>query len=166
MKKIIITTCLLAAFAGISKAQTTNTAITEHDPTIKAKDDQVKTEIIDPARKAASPGDPDWDAIRKAVAAKFDPVTADRTVTKAKIYYYYAKDKAIFCTNIVKYTNNWELANDYPLLNLNAGMILQSDHNPAEIKEALRWAKAAADSDPANEKYKATYDALKAKAGQ
>lgn len=155
-------TCLLAgAFAA--RAQTTNNAVTEHDPAVKAKDDQIKTEIIDPARKAAQPGDPDWAAIQKTVAAKYDAITADRTVTKAKIYYYYAKDKAVFCSNIVHYTNNWELANDYKLLNLNAGMILQSDTNPAELKEALRWAKAAADSDPANEKYQATYETLKAK---
>jgi hypothetical protein len=162
MKKLIITLLFGAAFYG-ANAQTTNTAITEHDPAVKAKDDQIKTGLIDPARKAAQPGEPDWDAIQQAIAAKYDATTADRTITKAKIYYYYAKDKAIFCTNIVHYTNNFELANDYPLLNLNAGMILQSDNNPAELKEALRWAKATADSDPGNEKYKATYEALKAK---
>jgi len=162
MKKIIITLLLGTTFYG-ANAQTTNTAITEHDPAVKAKDDQIKTELIDPARKAAQPGEPEWDTIQKTVASKYDPVTADRTVTKAKIYYYYAKDKTIFCTNIVHYTNSFELANDYPLLNLNARMILQSDNNPAEFKEALRWAKAAADSDPSNEKYKATYEALKAK---
>lgn len=154
---------LLLAAVYCCKAQTTNAAVTEHDPAVKAKDDQIKTELIDPARKAAQPGEPDWDAIQKTIVAKYDAVTADRTVTKAKIYYYYAKDKAVFCTNIVHYTNAYELANDYPLLNLNAGMILQSDTNPAELKEALRWAKAAADSDPNNEKYKATYEALKAK---
>jgi len=164
MKKIIITVLLGTAIYSCP-AQTTNTAVTEHDPVVKAKDAQIKTDIIDPARKAASPGEPDWEAIQKAVAAKYDAVTADRTVTKAKIYYYYAKDKATFCTNIVHYTNAYELANDYPLLNLNAGMILASDTNPAELKEALRWAKAAADSDPSNEKFKATYNALKEKAG-
>lgn len=165
MKKIIITLVLGAAMYNC-QAQTTNTVVTEHDPAVKAKDAQIKTELIDPAEKAASPGDPDWEAIRKTVAAKYDAVTADRAVTKAKIYYYYGKDKAVFCTNIVHYTNNFELANDYPLLNLNAGMILASDTNPAELKEALRWAKVAADSDPNNAKYQATYTALKAKAGQ
>jgi len=165
MKNIIITLVLAGAFYS-ANAQTTNTVLTEHDPVVKAKDDQVKTEFIDPARKAASPGDPDWDAIQKTIAAKYDAVTADRTITKAKIYYYYAKDKAIFCTNIVHYTNSYELANDYPLLNLNADMILASDNNPAELKEALRWAKVTADSDPSNEKFKATYESLKAKTGQ
>jgi len=164
MKKILISIILAGAFYGAS-AQTTNTAITEHDPAVKAKDDQIKTELIDPARKAASPGDPDWEAIQKTIAAKYDAVTADRTLTKAKIYYYYAKDKGIFCTNIVHYTNAFELANDYPLLNLNAGMILQCDNNPAELKEALRWAKAAADSDPNNEKYAVTVKALEEKIG-
>ncbi len=165
MKFMIITACLfMAAFAA--QAQTTNTAVTEHDTAVKAKDDQVKTEIIDPARHAASPGDPDWDAIQKQVTAKYDAVTADRTVTKAKIYYYYAKDKTIFCTNIVHFTNNFELANDYKLLNLNAGMILQSDDKPAELKEALRWAKAAAAGDPGNPAYAQTVDALQQKLGQ
>lgn len=164
MKKL-----LMMAFLGCgiaAHAQTTNNAVTEHDPAVKAKDDQVKTELIVPAEKAAAPGAPDWDAIQKTVAAKYDAVTADRTVTKAKIYYYYAKDKAIFCTNIVHYTNNWELANDYKLLNLNAGMILASDTNAAELKEALRWAKVAAAGDPNNEQYAQTVAALEEKIGQ
>jgi len=165
MKKIIITT-LLSTALYCCQAQTTHTAITEHDPAVKARDSQVKTEIIDPARNAAQPGEPDWDGIQKTIAAKYDPTTADRTVTKAKIYYYYPKDKAVFCTQIVKYTNNYELVNDYPLLNLNAGMILQWDTNPAELKEALRWAKAAADSDPANAKFQTTYEQLKARVEQ
>jgi hypothetical protein len=165
MKKTLIT-LLLGAAIYRCQAQTTNTAITEHDPTIKAKDEQIKAEIIDPARKAASPGDPDWGTVTKTIIVKYDAVTADRTVTKAKIYYYYSRDKGIFCTNIVHFTNNWELANDYQLLNLNAGMILQWDDNPTELKEALRWAKAAADSDPTNEKFKITYDALSAKVSQ
>jgi len=163
MKKLIFTALLLISFATITKAQATNPAMTEHDPSIRVKDSLIKVEIITPARKAASPGDPDWDALTKAITAKYDAITADRTVCKAKIYYYYSRDKAVFCTNIIHYTDAYELANDYKLLNLNAEMILQSDDNAAELKEALRWAKAAADSDSSNDKYKATYEALQQK---
>lgn len=162
MKKIIITLLLVVAICRCW-AQTTNVSMTEHAPSVKAKDDQIKTNLIDPAVEAAAQDAPDWAALQKAITAKYDAVTADRTVTKAKIYYYYAKDKAVFCTNIVHYTNNYELANDYPLLNLNAGMILASDTDPAELKEALRWAKTAADAQPDNEKFRQTYTALKAK---
>lgn len=165
MKQIILTALLGAAIYS-AKAQTTDIAITEHNPAIKTKDSLINVQIIKPARQAAAPGDPDWDAIQKTITAKYDGTTADRTITKAKIYFYYNKDWPKFCTGIVHYTDNWELANDYPLLNLNAGMLLQWDTNPTELKEALRWAKAAANSDPNNEKFKTTYDALSAKVSQ
>src|ERR1700744_5669246 len=144
MKKIIIT-LLLGAAMYTSQAQTTNTVITEHDPAVKAKDDQIKTEIIDPARTAANGQAPDWEAIQKTITAKYDAVTADRTITKAKIYFYYGKDWPQFCAGIVHFTNNWELTNDYKLLNLNAGMILKNSSDPSQLKEALRWAKASAE---------------------
>jgi len=161
MKKYIIIALLSAA--TITKAQTTNNAITEHDPAVKAKDAQIKTDIIDPAEQAAPGQAPDWMALTKTITEKYDAVTADRTVTKAKIYFYFGKDWPTFCAAIVHFTQNWELADDYKLLNKNADMILQHSENPGELKEALRWAKAAADSDPANEKYKGTYEALRQK---
>jgi hypothetical protein len=42
-------------------------------------------------------------------------------------------------------------------------MILKSSTDPKEWAEALRWSKAAVDSDPNNVDYKATYTALQAK---
>ena len=160
MKKFLLM-AVLCAFYSAGHAQTSNKAITEKNPEIKAKDEKIKTELIGPAQKAALPGEPDWEAIAKTITAKYDAVTADRTVTKAKIYYYYNKDWPLFCAGIVHYTNNWELADDYALLNLNAGMILQYSKAQAELKEALRWAKAAAAGNPANEKYQVTYNAIK-----
>ena len=38
----------------------------------------------------------------KAITEKYDATTADRTISKAKIYFYYAKDKAVFCKEIVQ----------------------------------------------------------------
>lgn len=154
---------LLALAIAFAKAQTTNTSLTEHDAAVKTKDDAIKKEIIDPAEQEANGEAPDWTALTRTITQKYDATTADRTVTKAKIYFYYYKDWPAFCTNIVNYTNHYELANDYKLLNGNAGMILKNCNDPAQLKEALRWSKAALDSDPTNEKYKATFDALNAK---
>src|ERR1700749_2995447 len=108
MRKITLTALLLLTLTTITKAQATNPAMTEHDPAVRAKDSLIKVQLIDPARKSASPGDPDWDALTKAITTKYDAITADRTVCKAKIYYYYSKDKAVFCTNIIHYTDAYE----------------------------------------------------------
>jgi hypothetical protein len=153
----------LILLTGLAKAQTTNTAITEHDPAVKAKDAEIKTTIIDPAGQAANGGAPDWTALTQTITQKYDAVTADRTLTKAKIYYYYSKDWPAFCENIVHYTDKYELAGDYKLLNGNAGMILKNSIDAAQLKEALKWSKAALDSDPNNTQYKATYDGLTSK---
>jgi hypothetical protein len=159
MKKLLFT-ALLAGIIIAAKAQTTNTAITEHDPAIKTKDANIKTTIIAPAQKDAGDDAPDWTALQQTITEKFDAVTADRTVTKAKIYYYYAKDWPTFCDGIVHYTDNWELANDYKLLDANAGMILKNSTDQAQLKEAQKWAKMAMDGDPSNPDYKTTYQAL------
>ena len=162
MKRLALLILLLPA-AAFCQAQTSNKAITEHDPAVRAKDSTIKVTIIDPATQAAAPGDPDWAALTQTISQKYDAVTADRTVTKAKIYFYYGKDWAQFCKAIVHYTDNWELGTDYKVLNLNAGMILQNSSDQDDLKEAAKWSKAAADSDPDNQAYQATYNALKAK---
>src|SRR5947209_5726932 len=125
MKKINILTVVLFLIAGIAGAQTTNKTLTTHDPATKAKDSIAIHSIILPAEKAAGAEAPDWAAITRTVTKQYDAVTADRTVTKAKIYFYYNKDWGQFCAGIVNYTNHYELADDYKLLNLNAGMIAQ-----------------------------------------
>lgn len=159
MKKLFII-ILLAASATISRAQTTNTAITEHDPAVKAKDADIKNNIIDPTEQSANGEAPDWDALTQTITQKYDAVTADRTVTKAKIYFFYGKDWTAFCDGIVHYTDNWELANDYKLLNGNANMILKNGTNQAQLKEAQKWAKMALDGDSSNTDYKTTYQAI------
>jgi hypothetical protein len=159
MKKLLLF-ILLASAITAAKAQTPNAAITEHDPAIKAKDVDVKTKIIDPAEKDAGDDAPDWDELNKTITTKYDAVTADRTITKAKIYYYYNKDWPSFCDGILYYTDNWELANDYKLLNGNAVMILQNSADQAQLKEAQKWAKMAMDGDANNADYKTTYQAI------
>jgi hypothetical protein len=163
MKNSILSMIAVLASILTANAQTNNKTLTEHDPAIQAKDAQVKSQIIDPAQQVAGEEAPDWAALTKTITAKFDATTADRTITKAKIYFYYNKDWPQFCAGIVNYTNHYELADDYHVLNLNAGMILKNSDDPKQFKEALRWAKAAADSDPANAPYKETYESLKAK---
>lgn len=159
MKKLLLIG-ILAGTVYTVKAQTTNTAITEHDAAVKAKDADIKTNIIGPAEQDANGEAPDWDALKKTITQKYDLTTADRTVTKAKIYYYYAKDWPAFCEGIVHYTDNFELANDYPLLNKNAGMILKNSNDTAQLKEAQKWAKLAMDGDGSNADYKTTYQAI------
>lgn len=163
MKKLFIITLLAAASASIAKAQTTNNAITEHDPAVKAKDADIKTNIIDPAEQAADGQAPDWENLKQTITQKYDAATADRTITKAKIYFYYGKDWPTFCAGIVHYTDNWELANDFPLLDKNAQMILKNSTDPAQLKEAQKWAKLAMDGDPNNAGYKATYQQITGK---
>lgn len=159
MKKLLIIT-LLACTVTIAKAQTSNTAITEHDPAVKTKDADIKTNIVAPAVQDANGEAPDWKALTQTITQKYDAVTADRTVTKAKIFFYYGKDWPAFCDGIVHYTNNWELANDYPLLSKNAKMILDNSNDPTQLKEAQKWAKLAVDGDGSNADYKTTYQAI------
>jgi hypothetical protein len=165
-KAIFLFSISIFLLANISKAQTTNKGITEHDPTTAAKDAKIKTEMIDYAVESANVEGPNWDALYTAIKTKYDSITADRTVTKAKIYFYCNQDWPEFCTAIVNYTNHYELKDDYKLLNLNASMILKTADDQSQLKEALRWAKAAFESDHSNTDYKATYVALKAKINQ
>ena len=159
MKKLLIILLLVGPITR-AKAQTTDTANTEHNSAVKAKDADVKRNVIDPAVKSAGRVAPDWMAITKAITQKYDGVTADRTVTKAKIFFYYFKDWPAFWESIVHYTNNYELADDYPLLSKNAEMVLKNTNASADLKDAQKWSKLALNSDPNNTAYKNTYDAL------
>lgn len=159
MKKIIFIALLAGATISV-KAQTTNNAVTEHDPAIKTKDADIKTNIIDPAVRDAGGQAPDWTALTETITKKYDATTADRTVTKGKIFFSYYKDWPTFCAAIVHFTDNYELANDFPLLNKNAQMILKNSSDPAQLKAAQKWAKLAMDGDPNNAGYKSTYTQL------
>jgi hypothetical protein len=128
-------------------------------------DKVILQEILLPAIHTASEQhqEPDWAVIRTTLAARYDPSYADRNVTKAKIYFFYGKDWAQFCTAIVQYTQSYEYRDSLSLMNKNAKMILSHSQNAADWKAALGWVKYATAKEPSNEAYKATYDALTAK---
>jgi len=163
MRKFPLIAILLFLLISVAKAQTTNTGVTEHDPAIRAKDSTIKVNLIGPAEQSAGGEAPDWAALTQTITQKYDAITADRTITKAKIYFYYYKDWPTFCDAIVHYTDKYELSNDYKLLNKNAGMILKNSTDAAQLKEAQKWAKAALDSDPNNTDFKTTCDGLTSK---
>src|SRR5580698_5080202 len=71
-------------------------------------DNVIMTRIIHPAEERAGSGGPNWVAISQQVRASYTDVQTDRAITKSKIYYYYAKDWAQFCTAIVHYTETYE----------------------------------------------------------
>ena len=99
---------------------------------------------------------PDWDALIKTITGKYDQVFADRTVTKAKIYYSYGKDWPVFTAAIVHYTEAYENKEDYKLMNKNANFILKYSSDKSELKTALGWMQPAAAKEPANETYRET----------
>jgi len=161
---------LMTGFAALmigathaAAAQATDNKVTEHDPAVNTKDSLVKVQIIDPAEQLAAGKAPDWSALTQTIVQKYDSVTADRTITKAKIYYYYGKDWPQFTAGIVHYTNNYELATDYNVLNANANWILKFSKDPKELQEAQRWAEAAVKGNPAEAAYKSTLAAVQEK---
>jgi hypothetical protein len=119
--------------------------------------------IINPAEESAGSGAPNWAVISQQVRASYTEIQTDRAVTKAKIYYYYAKDWAQFSTAIVHYTDAYEDKDDGALMNKNAKMILDHSPDPKEWKAALAWIQHVLDKAPDNQAYKATRDALNAK---
>jgi len=106
---------------------------------------------------------PDWKVLRTTIVTQYGDAYADRTITKAKIFYYYSKDWPQFSSALVQYTNNYEYRDSLPLMNMNAKMVLDHSNNPGDLKAAQAWIKYASDKNPSNEEYKATYDALSAK---
>ncbi|HSZ87359.1 MAG TPA: hypothetical protein VK787_15105, partial [Puia sp.] len=72
------------------------------------KDNIIKIEIIDPAVREANGEAPDWNSLTVEIAKKYDVTYADRTVTKAIIYFTYGKDWPTFTAVIVKYTVKYE----------------------------------------------------------
>jgi hypothetical protein len=147
------------------------TAQSDHrldDQTIQT-DKTIRAQIIKPFIAAADQQgqQPDWKILRTSIVAQYGDGDADRTITKARLIYYYGKDWAQFSTNLVQYTQKYEYKDSLSLMNMNAKMILDKSTNPADWKAALSWVKYASDRNPSNEEYKATYDALNAKvAGQ
>jgi len=162
MKKPTTIALLLAAAVFFNRANAQNQ--TEHDPTIRSKDSLIKVNMIDPAEAGGQT--PDWLKLTKTISAQYDAVYADRTITKAKIYFYYGKDWPQFCAAIVHYTNKYEDPNDLPLMSMNAQYILAKSTDKSELQSALQWSKKAAAGEPSNQIYKDTEKALQAKLDQ
>jgi len=125
-------------------------------------DKVVIAQIITPAEQQAARQNqpPAWDEMTKEITAKYSATEADRAVTKARIYFYYGKDWALFSAALVHYTTAYEDKEDLRLMNKNATYVLQHSTNPEEWKTARGWVKHAVDKEPSNATYKATYDAL------
>lgn len=134
-------------------------------PEIKRKDSVILADIINPSVIKAKQENqtPEWVLLGENITGKYNADYADRTITKAKIYYYYSKDWPLFCTALVHYTDRYEPKTDVKLMNKNAKMILQYSTNQVELKAAFGWSIIAINADPGNAAYKETYEALKAK---
>ena len=159
MKRIIASAAfMIIGFASL-QAQFVNT------PEVKKKDSIIMTDIVNPSvNKSRQQNEtPDWAFLTTTVTGKYDATYADRTITKARIYYYYGQDWALFSTAIVHYTEAYEDKENLKLMNKNAKMILQYSTNPAELKAATAWVKHAVDKEPSNTAYQETYSALAAK---
>ena len=151
MKKRYLLLVFSIFAVGTARAQTKDVHITEHDPAVATRDSLIKMQIIDSAVLAAGNAAPDWAALTTTIRQRYDSMSADRTVTTAKIYYYYGKDWSRFTATIVHYTDNYEEATNYPLLNKNANFILKFSVDPTEWKAALAWNTTAMHGDPNND---------------
>jgi|ERR1700722_3096102 len=155
--KSIIFSCALLLVITFSNAQT---KLTKENI---QKDSVIKTDIIDPAVSGAGGEAPDWKALTGEITKKYDDVYADRTVTKAIIYFTYGKDWPAFTAAIVKYTVKYEDPENLKLMNKNAKFILQYSTDKKELETASGWSKHTVDKERTNEDYKKTYDALQEK---
>ena len=161
----------LSALLGCFLTVTLVHAQADHklDAQVVANDKIISHEIVQPAiQNARSQNrEPDWNILRTTITTRFDATYADRNITKARIFFYYGRDWAQFSTALVQYTQTYEWRDSLSLMDKNANMILDHSQNPSELKAAQSWAKYAADKNPSNDTYRATYDALTARiAGQ
>lgn len=120
---------------------------------IKVLDEKIKVSMIDPAVNKAKETEavPDWVALDRAIAKKYDAKTADRNVTRAKLFFYYAKDWKKFASAIVNYTEKHEDKTDLKTMLVNATFVLQHSSDKAELAKALGWAKMLTEKEPGNE---------------
>lgn len=130
--------------------------------TVKHNDSLVLAGMITP-RVNNGATTPDWNALAADVKAKYGESYVDRTVTKAKIYYYFGKDWPVFSKALVHYMETYEDKDNLRLMNKNAKMVLQYSQDPEEWKAADAWVKRAVDKEPGNAVYKETFDGLMTK---
>ena len=129
---------------------------------IAAKDKIIKEQIIDPSVNTAVQANkiPDWAEIANSISKIYDTQFADRTITRAKLFYYYSKDWKEFATAIVNYTEKYEDKTDRKTLGTNANFVLEHSTDKKELAAALSWIQIILEKDPGNEAYKKTRQAL------
>ncbi|MBO9572725.1 MAG: hypothetical protein J7497_11050, partial [Chitinophagaceae bacterium] len=132
---------------------------------VEETDKLIADQIINPVVNTARSEDkiPDWAALTKTVTEKYDAMFADRTVTRAKLFFYYGKDWKQFATAIVNYTEKFENKDDLKTMNTNANFVLQHSSDKSELQKALEWSKMLVQKDPQNEEYKTTLTAIENK---
>lgn len=155
MKRKLSLMVVILASVSLLKAQSPDAM------TVRQNDSLILANMIMPVVNSGAT--PDWDVLAGDVKAKYGDSYVDRTVTKAKIYYYYGKDWSVFSKALVHYTEAFEDKDNFKLMNKNAKMVLQYSKDPEEWKAAAVWVKRAVDKEPGNAGYKETYDALTTK---
>jgi hypothetical protein len=162
MIKSLTLAFIILLSASFLHAQSSGAGSKSTDPQLRHNDSIILADIILPLVRNASNGHeaPDWQVLGHDVETKYGSGYVDRTVTKAKIYYYFGKDWPLFSHALVHYTEAYEDKNDLRLMNKNARMVLQYSQSQEEWKAALSWVKHAVDKEPGNTAYKATYDGL------
>lgn len=105
----------------------------------------------------------DWVKISDVVTRKYDALTADRTVSKAKIFSSYGRDWTAFTAAIAYYTEKYEDKHNLRILDKNAHFILQYSQNKQELQSALSWSRIVLEKEPGNAGYQQTSTALQAK---
>ena len=131
----------------------------------KHNDSVILADIILPmiSKSSGTQDVPDWQALGADIRTRYGDSYVDRTVTKARIYYYFGKDWPLFSKALVHFTEAYEDKDNLQLMNKNAKMVLKYSQNPDEWKTATSWIKHAMEKDPDNGDYKDTYNALAAK---
>jgi hypothetical protein len=160
MKRILLVVFVIFCFqclqAQSSKATSSEMLTRQHNDSI------ILADMIMPLMNDGA-AVPDWDGLGAAVKAKYGDSYADRSVTKAQIYYYYNRDWPLFCNALVHYTETYENKDDLRRMNKNAKMVLEYSESTEECKTAAAWVKHAMDKEPDDHGYKDTYDALTTK---
>lgn len=159
MKRIFQILLVLLMSVQLIHAQSTKT-LSARDIEQQRNDSLILADMIMPL---AANDAPDRAVFADDVKTKFGENYVDRSVTKAKIYYYFEKDPVVFSNALVRYTEKYEDKDNCKLQNKNAKMVLKYSQDPKEWKAAQAWAKRAMGKEPGNAGYKETYDALTAK---
>jgi hypothetical protein len=165
MKKYQLLSIIMFVLFYHAYAQTNDIKVTEQDLGVLATDALIANKIIKPAEQNSNGKVPDWDLLTAKVMVGYGNNAADRTITKAKMQYYYHKDWSLFCASVVHYTEFFVMNNDYSMLDAMAETILKNSDDPAQLKVAQRWAGLANAAEPQNKQYNKTFQAFYYKLG-